>query len=558
MNSCCGVFVSALLGFASLGIATTHSLGTSIDLSKKLARLKRIKLEADLRNLPESEKKVLSKLVEASQFLDPLYSRQVWAGNPELEETLKKDTSARGNQILLFFKQNQGPWSRLDEDQAFTDLAPKIKPEGAGFYPEDMTKQEFEAWTHTLTESEKQVALGFFSVIRRGADKKLRAVPYSEAYKDFLKPAAQLLQEASELTQDTGLKKYLSLRAKAFFTDDYYESDVAWMDLDSWIEPTIGPYETYEDALFNYKAAFESFITIKNKADTESLKKFSTYLQEIENQLPLDEKYKNKKLGATAPIRVVDQVFTAGEARRGIATAAFNLPNDERVIKEKGSKRVMLKNVQKAKFDSVLTPISKVALTQEAQRNVAFEPFFTHILMHELVHGLGPHQISVDGKATTVRMRLKDLYSAIEEAKADITGLFAMRLLMKKQVIDPQQMKSMYHTFLASCFRSVRFGINEAHGKGIALQFNYLRDRGAFVKSPNGTFSVDFSKIDSAVTSLAREILTLQAEGSYAKAKALLDRYAVIRPEMKQVLDRLAHVPVDIQPYYPLAGEKNL
>lgn len=531
------------------------SLPNLATVQPKLNRLKKVRLDAPVDSLKESEKQVLSKLIEASKIIDQIYLRQVWEKNPTLEESLSKDQTAKGKNLYLLFKQNAGPWSRLDHDEAFLAGVPSPKPLGAGFYPEDMTKNEFENWIINLPDKERATATGFFSVIRRDKNGKLISVPYSSAYREFLLPASQLLLEASAITRDSSLKKYLELRAKAFVSDQYYDSDVAWMDLDSQIEPTIGPYETYEDGLFNYKAAFESFITIRDDQATESLKKFSAHLQDIENHLPIEDKYKNRKIGASAPIRVVDQVFTSGEARRGIATAAFNLPNDEKVIKEKGSKRVMLKNVQKAKFENVLLPISKIVLSKKSQSEVAFEPFFTHILMHEVVHGLGPHQIVVAGKETTVRLQLKDLYAALEEAKADITGLFALNYLLTKNVIDKSISKSMYTTFLASCFRSVRFGINEAHGKGIALQFNYLVDEGAFVLASDGTFSVDFSKVEKAVAKLAGEIMTIQAEGSYEKARSFLDKYAVIRPPMKRLLEKLSQVPVDIRPYYPLAGE---
>lgn len=533
------ILIPLLFCFASTGKAM-----------QKESVLKKVRLEADISALSENEKKALNKMIEASRYLDDIYLKQVWSGNIALRDKLQKDTTQEGKHLFFLFTQNKGPWLRLENNKAFIKGVPANKPIGAGFYPEDMSKEEFTNWLSTLTESERQKASGFFTVIERTSKNGLRATAFSEAYRAQLEPAAKLLKEASNLTSQKSLQKYLTLRSEAFLSDSYYDSDVAWMELDSIIEPTIGPYETYEDGLFNYKAAFESFITIKNSEETEALKKFSSYMQEIENNLPIDEKYKNPKVGALAPIRVVDQVFSAGEARRGIATAAFNLPNDEKVIKEKGSKRVMLKNVQKAKFDHVLVPISKLALTPVAQKELAFEPFFTHILMHEIVHGLGPH----DG----VRIQLKDLYSAIEEAKADITGLFALKYLINKKVISQTMSRSMYSTFLASCFRSVRFGIHEAHGRGIALQFNYLRDKGAFVLSPKGTFSVDFDKIDRAVSDLAREILTIQAEKSYEKAKVFLDKYAVIRPEMKAILDKLANVPVDIQPYYPIAGETDL
>jgi Peptidase family M49 len=338
-------------------------------------------------------------------------------------------------------------------------------------------------------------------------------------------------------------------------SNDYYDSDVKWMELDATIEPTIGPYEVYEDEWFNYKAAFEAFITVKDAAESAKLQRLTSSLQEIENNLPLDPKYRNPKLGAMAPIAVVNTVFSAGDGNRGVQTAAFNLPNDERVIKEKGSKRVMLKNNQQAKFDKVLVPISKVALVAGDQGSVAFDAFFTHILMHELMHGLGPHNISVGGRASTVRQELKDTYSTIEEAKADISGLFALQFLIDKGVLQRGLENTIYTTFLASAFRSIRFGINEAHGRGQAIQMNYLLDHGSFVANPDGTFQVDQAKIRQGVIDLTREFLTLEAEGNYAKAKQMIETLGVIRPNTKAVLDRLTGVPVDIAPRFVTARD---
>jgi hypothetical protein len=404
-----------------------------------------------------------------------------------------------------------------------------------------------------LNGAEKERATGFFTTIRRGPDGRFIAVPYSTEYQGELTLAAQHLRAAAAATKQPTLKAFLEARAAAFASNDYYDSDVKWMELDATIEPTIGPYEVYEDEWFNYKAAFEAFITVKDQAESAKLQKFAGALQDIENNLPIDPKYRNPRLGAMAPIAVVNTVFSAGDGNRGVQTAAFNLPNDERVIREKGSKRVMLKNNQQAKFEKVLTPISKVALAAADQGNVAFEAFFTHILMHELMHGLGPHDISVAGKMTTVRQELKETYSAIEEAKADISGLFALQYLVDKGQLDKSLERTIYTTFLASAFRSLRFGINEAHGRGQAIQLNYLLDKGAFKVNADGTFSVDAAKMREAVTALTREIMTLQAEGSYAKAKQMIDTLGVLRPPTKAVLDKLTSVPVDIEPRFVTA-----
>lgn len=528
--------------------------GADAELGKKIARFAPTTLTADVSKLPAKDRQALDKIIAAAKLLDPLFLRQVWSGNADLEQKLTADKTPAGRQRLHYFYINDGPWSRLDENQPFIAGVPQAKPPQANYYPDDMTKEEFNAWVETLSDTDKQKATGFFWLIQRGADKKLTIVPYSQAYKEFLEPAARLLREAAALTTNATLKDFLNKRAAAFGSDDYYESDVAWMDLDSPIDVTIGPYETYEDELFSYKAAFEAYITIRDDAETAKLAKFSGHLQELENNLPMDPRYRNPKLGAASPIRVVNEVFGSGEGNSGVQTAAFNLPNDERVVKEKGSKRVMLKNVQDAKFNKTLIPISRVVLDPADQAALSFDSFFTHILCHELMHGLGPHNITVNGQETTVRKQLKELYSAIEEAKADMTGLWALQYMIDRGIIDKSMERTLYTTYLASMFRSVRFGITEAHGRGVAMQFNYLTDEGAIkFNETKGTFSVDHAKIKDGVRKLTHDLLTLEAEGSYDTAKAMLDKFAVIRPSMQQALDRLKGVPVDIEPMFPLA-----
>ena len=536
-----------ILGCEQSAMDTTHTS----DLGSKIKRFAPVEITAVVANLPEGDRKALSKLFEVCALIDKIYTRQVSSGNEALRQRLEVDTSSEGMTRLQYFNINMSPWSALDHNEPFIEGVP-AKPPHANYYPDDMKREEFETWWASLPEPEKAKATGYFHTIRRDTDAKLRIVPYNEEYRDLLEPASRLLHEAAELTTNATLKNFLRKRATAFLTNDYYDSDVAWMELESPIEPTIGPYEVYMDELFNYKAAFEAFITLRNDEETRKLAMYSSHLQEIEDNLPIDKKHRNPKLGALSPIRVVDEVMVGGEARQGVTTAAFNLPNDERVVKEKGSKRVMLKNVQEAKFEQVLVPISRIALDTDQQPLVAFEPFFTHILAHELMHGLGPHTITVSGRQTT------ELSSACEEAKADIAGLFALQYWIDKGIVPKSMEKSMYVTYLASSFRSIRFGINEAHGKGMALQFNYLLDESAFDYSETtGTFKVNFAGMKDAVRKLTAEIMTLQAAGSYAKTKAMLDRYAVVRPEMKIVLDKLADIPTDIVPSFPLAAQLN-
>ena len=521
-------------------------------LQQKSARFAPTDLTADITALPPNERDALAHMVRAAQVMDAIFLEQVWAGNETLLYSLVQDESPLGKARLHEFLINKGPWSRLDHNEPFV---PGVPPKGpsANYYPPGATKEEVETWINSLSGAEKTRATGFFTTIRRDATGRLVAVPYNLEYQGELAQAAQHLRAAAAATAQPTLKAFLESRAAAFLSNDYYDSDVKWMELDATIEPTIGPYEVYEDEWFNYKAAFEAFITVKDQAESGKLQKFAGALQDIENNLPIDPKHRNPKLGALAPIAVVNTVYSAGDANRGVQTAAFNLPNDERVIREKGSKRVMLKNNQQAKFDKVLLPISKVALASPDQGNVSFDAFFTHILMHELMHGLGPHDISVGGRKSTVRQELKDTYSAIEEAKADISGLFALQYLVDKGQIDKTLEKTMYTTFLASSFRSLRFGINEAHGRGQAIQLNYLLDQGGFKINGDGTFSVDAGKIRDAVIALTREIMTLQAEGSYAKAKQMIDTLGVLRPPTKAVLDKLTSVPVDIEPRFVTA-----
>ena len=523
-------FTIALAATIAMASAQNSSQPDQAKLEQMTARFAPTEIGADVSKFSPNDRKVLARLVQASQIIDGIFLRQAWACNPSMLLDLAGDASPEGRARLHYFLINKGPWSNLDHNEPFVLGAPP-KPEGAGFYPPDVTKREIEVWINSLPPKEQENAKGFFTVIRRTAYNNFTAIPYRTEYE-------------GELT-----------RAAAFLTDNYYPSDVAWMELTGAIEPTIGPYEVYEDEWFNYKTGFESFITVQDEGESAKLQKFSGELQDIENHLPIDPKYRNPKIGALSPIVVVNEIFCAGDANHGVQTAAFNLPNDERVTREKGSKRVMLKNVQDAKFAKTLIPISKVVLSPSDQKELSFDAFFTHTVVHELMHGLGPHDVNIGGQKTTVREALKETYSALEEAKADISGLFAIQYMIDKGVLPKSLERPLYTTYLASCFRSIRFGTSEAHGLGTALQFNYLRDHDGFVANPNGTFAVNPDKIKAGVEGLTREIMTLQAEGSYEKAKELTARLGVVRPEVQQALDKLKGVPVDIEPKFTTAEQ---
>jgi len=518
-------------------------------LKQMSARFAPVKLKHDESGLSAGDRKALPKLLEAAGILNYVFMDQLWSGNRALYEKLRQDGSPLGKERLHYFWLNKGPWSDLDGHAAFLPAVPTRKPLGANFYPEDMTREEFATWAKALPAPAREQAEGFFTVIRRNASRQLAMAPYSQAYSADLGNSARLLREAAALTENASLKNFLTLRADAFLSNDYYASDMAWMDLDAPLDITIGPYETYNDELFGYKAAFEAYVTIRDDRETGRLADFASRLQEVENNLPIDPRYRNPRLGAAAPIRVVNEVVAAGDGAHGVRTAAFNLPNDERVVHEKGSKRVMLKNIQEAKFQSTLIPIAARVLPPAAREDLSFDYFFMHILAHELSHGIGPHQIQVEGRATTPRQEMKELYSAIEEAKADVTGLFMMQYLFDHGLAHPPAAeRELYTTFLASALRSLRFGLTDAHGKGMALQFNYLTDKGAFVGNPDGTFAVDFGKVKAAVSDLAHDLLTLEAQGDYAGAKKMLDTLGVVRPAIERAIDGLKSIPTDIDP----------
>jgi len=563
----CFVFV-LLLEVIPVKAQKGGALPDLAQLEKMANRFVPTPIRVDTSRLSAGDGQALVKLIEAARILDVIFMQQIWDGNRALYRQLQKDTTPLGKARLHYFWINKAPWSEVDEYKAFLPGVPPRKPLAANFYPENMTKEVFDSWIAQLQPKEQEQAKGFFTVIRWRENSKppnsLLAIPYSQQYADDLTRAASLLREAAGLTDNASLKKFLDLRADAFLSNDYYESDMAWMDLDAPLDITIGPYETYNDELFGYKAAFEAYVNLRDDEETAKLSVFTQHLQAIENNLPIDPQYRNPKLGTAAPIRVVDEILSAGDGAHGVQSTAYNLPNDDRVVQQKGSKRVMLKNVQEAKFRGVLLPIARRTLSQAAMVDVSFEPFFTHTLAHELMHGLGPHQIKVQGRDTTPREELKELYGAIEEAKADVTGLFALRYMMdhakemglgKSLPSDEAAQRQLYTTYLASAFRSLRFGLNDAHGKGMAIQFNYLMDKGAFVQHIDGTFSVDMAKIKTAIAELDRDLLTVEAVGNYADAKKMLDELGVVRPAVRKALESLQGIPTDIEPIFVTADE---
>jgi hypothetical protein len=544
--------IVSLLVTASL--ASAAQLPGLPELKAAADRLVPTPISVDVASMPASERKALARLVQAARILDPLFVRQSWAGSEAFLVKLASETTPLAQARLRLFLLNQGPWDRLAHDAPFLPGVPE-KPASGNFYPAGASKEDVSRWMSTLSPDDRARASGFFTTIRRAPNGGFTIVPYSLEYQGELARAADLLREAAAATAQTALRSFLEARAKALLDDEYAASDLAWMQLDTTIDPTFGPYETYEDGWFNQKAAFEAYITVVDAKETEKLKRFSSQLQALENALPMEDRFKNPKIGALAPIRVVNSLFASGDANRGGQTAAYNLPNDEKTVAAHGSKRIMLRNIDLAKFDRTLVPIAKIAIAPELLKSVQFDPFFTQILMHELMHGIGPQQIVVNGRKTTPRAEIQELSSSIEECKADVVGVWAMQRLVAQGELPAEIGKTLGPTYLAGMFRSIRFGLNEAHGKGTAVQLNWLIDAGAFRPAPDGRFTLVPEKFGPAIESLARELLTIEATGDKARAKALLDRLVVNRPETQRVLSRLSKVPVDISPRYLTAEQ---
>ncbi|XP_027931992.1 nudix hydrolase 3 [Vigna unguiculata] len=575
-----------------------NTVARNLTLQKQISRYAPVSLSAELSGLSDLDREALGLVVKAAAVMDEIFLLQSWYSNPALRDWLKEhaDSSELNKLKWSYYQINKSPWSSLDEDVAFLTTADSAirlfsnatktvrdwkgveyraafsvpKPAGANFYPPDMDKMEFDLWKDSLEKDEQKEATGFFSVIKRhsefildshqsdnkGSSHDLYIVPYSEEYQPLLAKAADLLHKAGDITDSPSLKRLLHSKADAFLSNNYYDSDIAWLELDSKLDVTIGPYETYEDKLFGYKATFEAYIGIKDDEATAQLKLFGDNLQLLEQNLPMDSAYKSKDVSA-APIRVIQLLYNAGDVK-GPQTLAFNLPNDESIVKDRGTSMVMLKNVSEAKFKHILLPIAAACVAEEQQELVDFESFFTHTICHECCHGIGPHTITLpNGQKSTVRLELQEFHSAVEEAKADIVGLWALRFLISQDLLSESLLKSMYVSFLAGCIRSVRFGLEEAHGKGQALQFNWLYEKGAFVWNTEGTISVDFTKIEEAVESLSREILTLQAKGDKEAAGLLLQKYSVLSEPLKVALKKLENiqVPVDVAPTFPIASK---
>lgn len=503
-------------------------------ITRKAGEYASFRLEAPLEGLTGQEKAMLPLLFEAAELMDALYWKEAWGDKAELMRGVTHPD------LVKMLNINYGPWERLGDNLPFVPGV-GVKPAGAGFYPADMTREEFEAWEEPLKNS-------LYTVVRRTAEGELQAVPYHEAFGEEITRAAGLLVKAAELAEDPGLQRYLTARAEALLTDEYFESDMAWMEMkDNNVDFIIGPVETYEDQLFGYKAAHEAFILVRDREWSSRLEKYSALLPALQKALPVDQAYKSETPGSGSDMNVYDVVFYAGDCNAGSKTIAINLPNDEKVQAVRGSRKLQLKNAMQAKFDKILVPIAEQLVAEEQRHHVKFDAFFENTMFHEVAHGLGMG-MTLDGKMT-VREALRDQYTSLEESKADILGLWCVYQLNEMGEFTDKDLMDNFVTFMAGIFRSVRFGAASAHGKANMIRFNYFQETGAIEKDPvTGTYRVDFEKMKEAMLTLSEQVLKIQGDGDYENAGALIREKGVIREDLQKDLDRIAAagIPRDI------------
>lgn len=490
-------------------------------------------LTADLSHLSDNQRQMIPFLIEVSDIMDGLFWKEAYGDKDALLDNLEDEATRQ------FATINYGPWDRLGADESFVDGIGE-KPKGAQYYPEDMTKEEFDAF-----ENPDKTSL--YTLIKRNEEGQLYTVPFNTAFADEVERAAHLLRQASELADDEGFSIYLSLRADALLSDQYLASDLAWMEMKSnMIDFVVGPIENYEDKLYNYKAAHEAYVLIKDMEWSERLTKFVSFLPELQANLPVEDQYKQESPGTDSDLNAYDVIYYAGDCNAGSKTIAINLPNDERVQLEKGTRRLQLKNAMRAKFDKIMVPINNLLIDESQRKHVTFDAFFANTMFHEVAHGLGIKNTITD--KGTVRQALKEHGSALEEGKADILGLYMVTQLQEKGEIEGELM-DYYTTFLAGIFRSVRFGASSAHGKANMIRFNYFKEKNAFsYNSDNGTYKVNFDEFQNAMNSLSELILTLQGDGDYEGVDALFIEKGIVGEQLQRDLDRVGEsgIPRDI------------
>lgn len=515
-------------------------------VAERIKAYAKIKVDADLSGLNEREKMLLKILSEAGQIADEIFWRQSAHDAIAVRDSLNQINKPEDELIREYVKINYGPYDVIHGNERFLPGEPKVRFPGAAFYPKDLTREEFEEFIKKFPEEKESLTSSYTVVIRQAG--VLKAVPYGKYY-DLVEKLAQKLEEAANYADDLALKKYLLLRANAIRTDDYYESDMAWMDVKGKIDVVIGPIETYQDALFGYKAAYEAVVMVKDEEATKEFETFKSLVSYFELNLPIDNKYKRKKFNSETELNIVNVVYFGGDCQKGTKTIAASLPNDPRVRNARGGKNSMYKNMMEAKFQAILVPISKIILPEEYHNYVDQKAFTSFVTLHEFSHTLGPGYVF--GKNNLeVRTALRERYSPIEECKADIVSMWNHKLLLERGIYDENYIKKAQITYLAGLFRSIRFGTESAHARANLIQLNYLKENGAIKINSKGKYELDYDKFWEAVKSLANKVLTIEATGNYDEAGQFIEKYAKMTDEVNKAIDKLKNVPRDIDSYY--------
>jgi hypothetical protein len=550
-RSILAVLLAATAACATAPAAPPSAAGeaSGYSVAGQRSKIARIDMRPDTGFLNAEEREVVNYLIQAADLLNPVFLRQVSADNPAVREAIARSGRPDRAQLLDWFDFNAGPWDTLADNRPFWGERPL--PAGGGVYPADLTKEAFDSYLAAHPD-EKAALVDPYTVVKRQGD-RLVAVPYSVEYRQWLEPAARLLEKAAARTSNASLKRFLTLRARAFRSNDYYESEMAWMDVSGTpIEVVIGPYEVYADNLYAQKTAFESYVTVADPRQSAALGRYKALLPDMERNLPVDEKYKNANRPFSSPILVTEEVHGGGEAGPGIQTIAFNLPNDERVRAAKGAKKVILANVLGAKYERIVAPLAGLVFVPEQARMVTKQYMTQETLFHELSHSLGPGILTLGGRQTTVNAELKDQYSAIEESKADVMGAVNILYLMRRGELPLAERDQLLSSYMADVFRHLRFGTADAHGRGAAMQYNFLKERGGLAWDGSARrFRIDYDRLEAGLKALVAELVRIEGDGDYAGARAFLDRYGRLDPEAQSVIATMGHIPVDIQPVYP-------
>ncbi|MFN0157932.1 MAG: dipeptidyl-peptidase 3 family protein [Bacteroidota bacterium] len=523
------------------------------DLDTRLSRLVQVPMHFDASSLPSQEKELLKTLVEASKLLHEAYLQQVYPAGAALRDSLAKLDDEVNKKLHRLVVRNGGPFDKMDHFKNFYGSFEKAP--GAAFYPADLTKEEFEAYV-TAHPEQADALMSPCTVVKR-ENGALKAVPYHEEYAAWVRPASELLKKASTLTDNPSLKKYLTTRAEALLTDDYYQSDLDWIDLTgNDVDVVIAPYEVYEDALMAIKASYEATVGVKDKEESAKLEIYTQHLEALEQNLPHDAKFKKSTKGLVSPMVIVTDIIRGGDIATGYQPVAANLPNDPRVHANKGTKKTFWMNMMKARVNEIILPVGRELIASDQIEFITPQGVFNFVLMHELCHALGPRYVHGSNDKVSVNQGLKDLYPGLEEGKADVAGLHSIKYFIDKGIIPKEMEKQHYVSYLASCFRTIRFGTTEAHGKAAICELNYIRDKGGIrLDSATKKWSVDFDKIGPAISDLAKVWLEFEATGDYAGTEEFFRKWSLTPPEIADALKGLEHLPVDVEPVYSIKWE---